>query len=190
MRSARPQAASGPVTRFGRDLRILLHLLCGQPKSGDQRTRLQAFYGPQAGHYDVFRDRLLHGRERLIDDLHAALLHARQDALGDAHVIELGGGNGRNLEFFCARLDAFGQVALVAFYVSAAKPPDGQIRHGALTRWFWPRWFAHDGVHPNPEHLAALRARFPAHQFSEERAPVPYLPGFSVPYYRFLGRLG
>jgi len=259
--SAQPRAASGPVTRLGGDLRILLHLLRGQPKSGDQRTRLQAFYGPQAGHYDVFRDRLLHGRERLIDDLHAALLHERQDALGDAHVIELGGGTGRNLEFFGSRLDVFGQVtlvdlcpallerarrkfsdrpqvsiieadatrwqpeqpadavycayslsmipdwratidnalamlkpggifAVVDFYVSAAKPPDGQIRHGALTRWFWPRWFAHDGVHPSPEHLAALRARFPAHQFSEERAPVPYLPGFSVPYYRFLGRLG
>nr|WP_242469533.1 class I SAM-dependent methyltransferase [Rhabdochromatium marinum] len=230
-----------------------MHLLRGQPKDGDQQARLEAFYAPQAGHYDAFRDRLLHGREQLISDLQARLPQT------GAHVIELGGGTGRNLEFFGPQLESFSQVTLVDlcpalleqarqkfagrpqvriieadatrwqpqqpadavycaysltmmpdwraaldnaitmlkpggilgvvdFYVSAARPPSDQVRHSALARWFWPHWFAHDGVHPTPEHLAALRARFPEHQFSEARAPVPYLPGFSVPYYCFIGR--
>jgi S-adenosylmethionine-diacylgycerolhomoserine-N-methlytransferase len=244
-----------PARGLGADLRVLLHLLRGQRKHGDQRSRLQAFYGPQAAHYDAFRDRLLHGREALIGDLQAAL----GERLPGAHLIELGGGTGRNLEFFGPRLADFGQVTLVDlcpallaqarhkfahqpqvrlieadatrwqpeqpadalycaysltmipdwraaldnaiamlkpggilgvvdFYVSSATPPGDQRRHAALTRWFWPRWFAHDGVHPTPEHLATLRALLPEHEFSEARAPVPYLPGFAVPYYRFLGR--
>lgn len=246
---------SAPRRGLGADLRVLLHLLRGQPKAGDQRSRLETFYGPQAGHYDAFRDRLLHGREALIADIQTAL----GDALPGAHLIELGGGTGRNLEFFGASLDDFGQVTLVDlcpalldqarrkfverpqvqiieadattwqpaqpvdviycaysltmipdwraalanaiamlkpggifgvvdFYVSAAQPPANQIRHNALTRAFWPRWFAHDGVHLNPAHLTALREHFPEHQLTEARAPVPYLPGLAVPYYRFLGR--
>ncbi|WP_328986177.1 class I SAM-dependent methyltransferase [Thiorhodovibrio winogradskyi] len=244
-----------PRRGLGADLRILLHLLRGQPKDGDQRARLEAFYGPQAGHYDAFRDRLLHGREALIGDIQTAL----GNALPGAHLIELGGGTGRNLEFFGSRLADFGQVTLVDlcpallaqarekfagrkqiqlieadatrwqpeqpadavycaysltmipdwraalanaitmlkpggvfgvvdFYVSAARPPADQIRHNTLTRAFWPRWFAHDGVHPDPAHLAALREHFSDHQVTESRAPVPYLPGLAVPYYRFIGR--
>ncbi|EIC20217.1 class I SAM-dependent methyltransferase [Thiorhodovibrio frisius] len=240
---------------LGADLRVLLHLLRGQPKDGDQRARLEAFYGPQAGDYDAFRDRLLHGREALIGEIQAAL----GNALPGAHLIELGGGTGRNLEFFGPRIDDFGQVTLVDlcpalleqarrkfaerehvhiieadatswqpeqpadaiycaysltmipdwraalanaiamlkpggifgvvdFYVSAAHPPADQIRHNALARAFWPRWFAHDGVHLNPVQLAALREHFPEHQLTEARAPVPYLPGLAVPYYRFVGR--
>lgn len=241
--------------RLSTDLRILLQLLRGQPRDGDQRARLEAFYGPQAAHYDAFRARLLHGREALIDDLQRELGETR---IG-AHLVELGGGTGRNLEFFGAHLNDFGQVTLVDlcpalleqarrkfadqprvkiieadatrwqpqqpvdvvycaysltmipdwpaaldnavamlkpgglfgvvdFYVSAAHPPPDQIRHSALTRAFWPRWFAHDGVQLNPAQLAALREHFPAHHFTEARAPVPYLPGLAVPYYRFVGR--
>lgn len=250
-----PESPTKAPRRLGTDLQILRHLLRGQPKNGHQRERLQAFYGPQAAHYDAFRDRLLHGREALVAEL--------QDALGDvrpdAHLVELGGGTGRNLEFFGPRLNEFSQVTLVDlcpalleqarrkfaawpqvqlieadatrwqpqqpvdmvycaysltmipdwraalenviamlkpggvfgvvdFYVSSAHPPADQKRHNALTRAFWPRWFAHDGVHLNAEHLAALRASFPEHHFTETRAPVPYLPGLAVPYYRFIGR--
>ncbi len=66
-------------------------------------------------------------------------------------------------------------------------PAPGLVRHGALTRWFWPRWFAHDGVHPNPAHLRTLRRLLPDHRLTEHRAPVPYLPGLRVPYYVFVG---
>jgi S-adenosylmethionine-diacylgycerolhomoserine-N-methlytransferase len=83
-----------------------------------------------------------------------------------------------------------GRLGVVDFYVSEADPPPGLRRHGALTRWFWPRWFGHDGVHPNPAHLATLRRLLPDHELHEGVGPVPYLPGLRVPYYLFVGRRG
>ena len=224
--------------------------LRGQPRRGTLAERLEAFYGPQAEHYDAFRERLLHGRSELM---------GRLDPRPGDHVVELGAGTGRNLGFLAERLPALGSVALVDlcpalldrarrrtrdlpnvraveadavtyrparpvdlvyfsysltmipnwegalrnavsmlkpggalgvvdFYVSDPDPAPGLNRHGALTRWFWPRWFAHDGVRPNPAHLRTLRALLPEHELSEHRAPVPYLPGLRVPYYVFVGR--
>jgi S-adenosylmethionine-diacylgycerolhomoserine-N-methlytransferase len=235
---------------IGADLRILLQLLRGRSRRGAHRDRLQAFYGPQARHYDAFRERLLHGRRELVAGLR---LHA------GARVVELGGGTGRNLLFFGERLAGFDRVELVDlcpallerartrtasmgnvrvvdsdavayrpeepvdcvyfsyslsmipdwrgaidnalamlrpggllgvvdFYVSEATPPPGATRHGALTRLFWPRWFAHDGVRLNPRHLRRLQELLPDHVVRERSAPVPYLPAVRVPYYLLVGR--
>lgn len=233
------------------DAQVLLRLVRGQPRGGSHAQRLQAFYGPQAEHYDAFRERLLHGRGELME------LLAPQPG---AEAVELGAGTGRNLGFLGERLGTLrnidlvdlcpalleqarkrtrgltnvrvveadavsyrpagrvdlvyfsysltmipdwegalrnalamlrpgGALGVVDFYVSPANPPAGLVRHGALTRWFWPRWFGHDGVHPNPAHLASLRRLLPDHELCEHRAPVPYLPGVRVPYYVFVGRL-
>jgi S-adenosylmethionine-diacylgycerolhomoserine-N-methlytransferase len=241
------------------DARVLFSMLRGQPRQGSHAERLAAFYGPQASQYDAFRERLLHGRAEMIDALLDALVDSR-GSLEGAHVVELGGGTGRNLLFFGERLDTLGRVDLVDlcgplldearartigsanvqvteadactwrpeapvdavymsysltmipdwqaalrnavamlkpggvlgvvdFYVSDARPAPGLARHDAITRAFWPRWFAHDGVRPNPEHLRMLRELLPNHQLWESRAPVPYLPLVQVPYYRFVGRL-
>ncbi len=83
-----------------------------------------------------------------------------------------------------------GHLGVVDFYVSAPKPASGLTRHSALARAFWPRWFRHDGVHLEPERLAYLRHALPDHRLTEASAPVPYLPGLRVPYYRFIGRKG
>jgi S-adenosylmethionine-diacylgycerolhomoserine-N-methlytransferase len=83
-----------------------------------------------------------------------------------------------------------GRLGVVDFYVSEARPAPGLARHGPLALWLWPRWFGHDGVHPDPAHLPTLRRLMPEHQLSEHLAPVPYLPGLRVPYYGFVGRLG
>lgn len=234
---------------FG-EAQVLWRLVRGQPRRGTLSERLTAFYGPQAEHYDAFRERLLRGRAELM---------ARLDPPPGAHVIELGAGTGRNLEFLGERLSALGTVELVDlcpalleqarrrtrhwpnvrtveadavtyrsarpadilycsysltmipdwegairnaldllkpggrlgvvdFYVSESNPPPGLVRHGAMTRWFWPRWFAHDGVRPDPAHLLTLRRLLPDHELTEHRAPVPYLPGPRVPYYIFVGR--
>jgi S-adenosylmethionine-diacylgycerolhomoserine-N-methlytransferase len=82
-----------------------------------------------------------------------------------------------------------GILGVVDFYVSERDPAPGLARHGALTRAFWPRWFGHDGVHPNPEHLPTLRRLLPDHRLTQRQGPVPYLPGMRVPYYVFVGRL-
>ena len=86
-----------------------------------------------------------------------------------------------------AMLKPGGALCVVDFYVSPRDADAGMVQHGALTRALWPRWFAHDGVHPNAEHLPTLRAMLPAHEIVEARAPVPYLPLARVPYYRFVG---
>lgn len=81
-----------------------------------------------------------------------------------------------------------GTLGVVDFYISTADGGPGVVRHGAFTRHFWPRWFAHDGVRLSPAPLAYLRALVPDHRLYERRAPVPYLPGLRVPYYIFVGR--
>ncbi|WP_257385569.1 class I SAM-dependent methyltransferase [Tahibacter caeni] len=233
------------------DAGVLLSLLRGMPRDVPHAQRLQAFYAPQAAHYDAFRERLLQGRQALIAGL---VLPDR------ARVVELGGGTGRNLDFFgpdqwqriahfhlvdlCpalieraqaraaadARIDLAqadatrwqpprpadcvyfsyaltmipdwraaidnalamlkpgGLIAVVDFYVSPVRPAAGLRRHGAFARWFWPRWFGHDGVHPSAAHLPYLREQLPQHDLVEADAAVPYLPLLRVPYYRFVGR--
>lgn len=87
-----------------------------------------------------------------------------------------------------AMLRPGGLLGVVDFYVSESSPSPGAVRHGALSRWFWPRWFAHDGVRPTPEHPRHLAERLPDHILLERRGRVPYLPGLRVPYYLFVGR--
>jgi S-adenosylmethionine-diacylgycerolhomoserine-N-methlytransferase len=86
------------------DAAVLARLLRGMPRASSHAKALSAFYGPQSAHYDRFRERLLCGREELIRSL----------PLPDrAHVIELGGGTGRNAEFFGDALDRIETLEIV-----------------------------------------------------------------------------
>jgi S-adenosylmethionine-diacylgycerolhomoserine-N-methlytransferase len=87
-----------------------------------------------------------------------------------------------------AMLKPGGMLGVVDFYVSEATPPDGCVRHDAITRAFWPRWFAHDGVKLSDAHLPTLRASVARETLIEARAKVPFLPVGRVPYYVFVGR--
>jgi S-adenosylmethionine-diacylgycerolhomoserine-N-methlytransferase len=229
---------------------VLWHLLRGQRRRGDHAQRLEAFYAPQAAHYDAFRERLLHGRRELVSML---------ELPNRARIAELGAGTGRNLLYFGDRLDTLarvdlvdlspsllaqargrfanranvhcvvadattwraetaldcvyfsyaltmipdwraaidnalsqlapgGLVGVVDFYVSATPARPGRVRHGRATRWFWPRWFRHDGVELDSRRIDYLVRVLPDHRLVEFRAPVPYLPGLTVPGYRFVGR--
>jgi S-adenosylmethionine-diacylgycerolhomoserine-N-methlytransferase len=80
-----------------------------------------------------------------------------------------------------AMLPPGGLLGVVDFHVS----PD---RHGAITRAFWTRWFAHDGVHLSPDHSAHLNARLETMACLYWRGPVPYLPGLAAPHWAYLGR--
>lgn len=72
------------------DARILIKLLKGMPARGEAASRLEGFYAGQAEAYDAFRERLLHGRRELMQQLNLPK---------DARVVELGGGTGRNIDF-------------------------------------------------------------------------------------------
>ncbi|MEO5559243.1 MAG: class I SAM-dependent methyltransferase [Dokdonella sp.] len=233
------------------DIAVLARLARGMPRACSHAQALGAFYGAQSAHYDRFRERLLQGRAELIGSL---------DLPPQARVVELGGGTGRNAEFFGERLtqiesitlvdlcapllaqareralripqmctveadattwqpdepaDAVilsyaltmipdwraaianaiamlkpgGLLGVVDFHVSqASQGMANGVRLGALTRRFWPAWFAHDGVRLSADHLPMLRRLLSDHAVVEASAPVPYLPFGRVPYYRFVGR--
>ncbi len=85
----------------------LITLRCmarGLPAGGSQGERLDAFYGPQAPHYDRFRERLLHGR--------AALL-AGIELPERARIVELGGGTGRLIEYLDDRIERIERYQVV-----------------------------------------------------------------------------
>ena len=84
------------------DARVLWRMLRGQPRTGSHAERLQGFYASQATRYDVFRARLLQGREALIADL---------DIRPGARIVDLGCGTGSNLAVMaraCALSDLAG----------------------------------------------------------------------------------
>ncbi|MDX1914742.1 MAG: class I SAM-dependent methyltransferase [Methylophilus sp.] len=86
------------------DARILFKLLRGMPSSGEAASRLEGFYAGQAEAYDAFRERLLHGRQELIQQLQLP---------DNAYVVELGGGTGRNIDFFGDKLNQLQQYQIV-----------------------------------------------------------------------------
>ncbi|KAF0162893.1 MAG: methylase involved in ubiquinone/menaquinone biosynthesi [Rhodocyclaceae bacterium] len=88
----------------GADARILWRMACGQPRHGDHAARLQAFYAPQAAHYDAFRERLLRGRGELIDKLEIGK---------GMRVVELGCGTGSSLDRMGPRAQLCASIQLV-----------------------------------------------------------------------------
>jgi len=86
-----------------------------------------------------------------------------------------------------AMLAPDGVLGVVDFHVCGATPPPGIAPQGPIGRAFWPRWFAHDGVHLSAQHLPALLARCRRLHLEEGRAAVPLLPGARVPWYLFAG---
>jgi S-adenosylmethionine-diacylgycerolhomoserine-N-methlytransferase len=83
------------------------------------------------------------------------------------------------MENAVAMLRPGGRLAVVDFTVTP--------RQSRLARTFWCKWFGHDGVHLNAEHVESLGRLLPRHEIREYRTSVPYLPGLSVPYYLFHG---
>ncbi|HUY91255.1 MAG TPA: class I SAM-dependent methyltransferase [Pirellulales bacterium] len=81
-----------------------------------------------------------------------------------------------------------GMIGVVDFFVSRKHAQRGLAQHGWWSRHFWPAWFGRDNVHLSPDHPSYLQRKFETVSLHERRAPVPYLPGLRVPYYRFVGR--
>jgi len=81
-----------------------------------------------------------------------------------------------------------GLLGAVDFYVASRDPHAGFARHSGLARSFWRRWFRHDGVCLDPQHLPYLLRHTEPVCCEQRRATVPYLPGVRVPYYLYIGR--
>lgn len=224
------------------DLRVISSMIRGRRAGDSHASRLDAFYAAQAGDYDRFRERLLHGRKELI---------ARLPLPPRACVAEIGAGTGRTAAWFGPRLDDMRQLDLVdlctplldearkrfagrhnvriveadaceyvsdepldAVYFSysltmipdwrrtveralAMLAPDGVIGavdftvmpwHSEVARWFWPRWFGHDGVHLDGDHVELLLARTSCVHLRFSHGAVPWMPGLRVPWYLYIGR--
>jgi S-adenosylmethionine-diacylgycerolhomoserine-N-methlytransferase len=92
------------LPEIARDARVLAAMARGQARGGSHAQKLEAFYAPQAAHYDAFRARLLHGREELVRRI--ALPYA-------ALVAELGAGTGATAAMFGRRLARIWRLDLV-----------------------------------------------------------------------------
>ena len=106
--------ATGTLQHLAGDGRVLWSMLRGgrsrstnrqgDAHPADHADALQRFYAPQAARYDHFRERLLQGRRELIERLAPP---------PGSVVIDLGGGTGRNLEFFGPRMLSLARVEVV-----------------------------------------------------------------------------
>jgi len=86
------------------DLQILLKMLRGRSRRGSHQQQLEEFYGPQAANYDDFRERLLHGRREMLEQMRI---------LPGMSIVELGAGTGQNLRYLAAPLHSYGKIDVV-----------------------------------------------------------------------------
>jgi len=79
-------------------------------------------------------------------------------------------------------------IGVVDFHVLRKYETQGKMRHGWMTRTFWPTWFAIDNVFFSAEHVHYLHRKFELVAFTQSAARLPYWPAGRVPYYSFIGR--
>lgn len=86
------------------DLRVLYALVFTHVRGDSHAERLEAFYGKQAGAYDDFRRRMLHGREELMSWL---------ELPEGGTLVDLGGGTGSNIAALGQKRERLRQVTIV-----------------------------------------------------------------------------
>jgi S-adenosylmethionine-diacylgycerolhomoserine-N-methlytransferase len=97
---------------FAGDLRILYHMTLAPIRGKNHAERMEEFYNHQAGAYDDFRRRLLHGREELYQKLPTP---------PGGVWIEMGGGTASNLEYLGERIRGLSSVTVVDLAPSLLK---------------------------------------------------------------------
>jgi S-adenosylmethionine-diacylgycerolhomoserine-N-methlytransferase len=104
------------------DLKIIRHLLFTRVSGDTHAERLDAFYREQAGAYDDFRRRLLHGREKMM-----LSLDIPEGAVG----LDMGGGTGSNFECLGDRIKRYKRATVVDLSRSLLNMARERIaRHG------------------------------------------------------------
>ncbi|QDV68144.1 Demethylmenaquinone methyltransferase [Rosistilla carotiformis] len=102
---------------FFRDLKTLLQLAL--PIRGNtHQQRLENFYGKQADNYDVFRRRLLHGREPLWQSI---------EIPEGGRWVDFGGGTGANVENIADKLNRLERLEIVDLSASLLQVADRRI---------------------------------------------------------------
>lgn len=87
-----------------------------------------------------------------------------------------------------SQLKPGGVLGMVDFCTLPAQPPVPLRPLAPWTRWFWPRFFAHDGVWLRPEVLPALLASGPTLAMEQSAAALPYMPIARAPWFFWIGR--
>src|SRR5207302_6346178 len=119
-RSERPTV--GAFMGLASDLRVLYNLAFTRVRGATHGERLEAFYRAQAGDYDAFRRRLLHGREEMT----AAL-----EIPEGGRMLDVGGGTGYNAELLGDRLDRLESLTVVDLCPSLLAAAEERVRrHG------------------------------------------------------------
>ncbi len=81
-----------------------------------------------------------------------------------------------------------GVLALIDFCTLPAAPPPPLCPLPAWARWFWPRWFRHDGVLLREAVLPTLLASGPTRALQQGHARLPYLPLAGAPWFHWIGQ--
>ncbi len=100
------------------DLGIVYHMIFARAAGGSHADRLEAFYRTQAGAYDDFRRRLLHGRQEMMQAL---------DLPEGARLVDMGGGTGSNFEYLGDRRARCGSLTVVDLSPSLLKVAQERI---------------------------------------------------------------
>jgi S-adenosylmethionine-diacylgycerolhomoserine-N-methlytransferase len=104
------------------DLKIISKMLFGRVSGDNHADRLEAFYRDQAGGYDDFRRRLLHGREDMVRAL---------ELPEGGRMLDLGGGTGSNLEAIGDRITRLSEITIVDLSPSLLRVAEDRVqRHG------------------------------------------------------------
>lgn len=101
------------------DLKVIYHIICAQKGLNYERW-LEDFYSHQAPLYDDFREKFLHGRERMM-----SLLPLQA---GD-NLIDMGGGTGKNIELLEERVADINSITIVDLCQPLLKIAQKRIDH-------------------------------------------------------------
>jgi S-adenosylmethionine-diacylgycerolhomoserine-N-methlytransferase len=92
------------LARVVADISTIWHLARPGLRSSSLSEQLNSFYQPQSARYDSFREQLLRGRRELIDSLPLPI---------GAHLVDMGGGTGKSIEWLEPRLHDLSSVTIV-----------------------------------------------------------------------------
>ena len=101
------------------NLKTLYHLTLAPVRGDTHQQRMENFYASQAGHYDAFRDKLLHGRAELF-----SAIQAPEGAVW----LDVGGATGANIEHCAPQLPRVSKVWIVDLSPSLLKIAEDRIK--------------------------------------------------------------